>query len=280
MLAVSTLIWGTVFAQIPKVTRFDQFTYVVQSRDRSRQIAIFNDSDSTWRGRSRIMLLDTGTNREVATLRHGICDYLGYDDFPEVADTLTLMCDDSADPSGSSKTREIAILTLDVKTGQVLRWFAMGGKRHSMWFGPMFFGYWDDAQAMPMHKRATCPDVEPAFDPEAVSRTGIDRWTLPPTLFVVSRRDRPQEFTRWELWMIGPTTSEKPRRLLALPGNPSMAIVCGDGSDSATVPWRFLYVSHVINPFTKALFGDSGFRRGREGHVDVIDLATEQAVVK
>lgn len=259
---------GSVLAgQFPEVTRIDQTLDVVLSEDGSRQLVIFGESNQKWRGNSRIILMETATQREVATLRHGTCAVVSYrGEVPVWTDQVTMICNQSVNPAAKSRRGEIALLTLEVQTGKVLRWFPLGGRRHSMAFGPMFFGYWDDAVLIRAEKRAACPAVQPDVDLAAV--TGSPDSAMPGLIFVIARRDRAREFNRWDVWELPSNVTDMPRLIVTLPGDPTAADLCSP-ADQTHRRARLLYVFHAITPATQAL--PPGFRLA-SGRVDVVDL--------
>ena len=80
-------------AKVPAVTREFQSINLVLSIDHSRVLVIFEDSDdSATRAKHRMILLQTATLREVAVIRHGLCNNVAHEEFPQSAETLTLVC--------------------------------------------------------------------------------------------------------------------------------------------------------------------------------------------
>jgi hypothetical protein len=176
-------------------------------------LVIFEDSDdSATRANHRMILLQTATLREVAVIRHGLCNNVAHEEFPQSAETLTLVCYDSQDPREKTKNRSIALVTLDVKDGRVLRWFALGGKRHSMWFGPMFFGHYHDA-GMVRIRISPCPQVYPAV-PRSAYADAVSVSAYPDWVFVMRRRGPGKDFVSGDVWRVSSNLAEMPPDVL------------------------------------------------------------------
>lgn len=266
-------------AKVPAVTREFQSINLVLSTDHSRVLVIFEDSDdSATRAKHRMILLQTATLREVAVIRHGLCNNVAHEEFPQSAETLTLVCYDSQDPQEKTKNRSIALVTLDVKDGRVLRWFALGGKRHSMWFGPMFFGHYHDA-GMVRIRISPCPQVYPAVPPSAYA-DAVSVSAYPDWVFVMRRRGPGKDFVSGDVWRVSSNLAEMPQRIAALPGNPTAAVLCTDattGPGPNQTP-RLLHVSQLITPASQAMDQSPAFVDDQGHRIDVIDIVTGRII--
>ena len=266
-------------AKVPAVTREFQSINLVLSTDHSRVLVIFEDSDdSATRAKHRMILLQTATLREVAVIRHGLCNNVAHEEFPQSAETLTLVCYDSQDPQEKTKNRSIALVTLDVKDGRVLRWFALGGKRHSMWFGPMFFGHYHDAGMVPDPHIAVPPGVSRCTALSICRRR--KRFGVPDWVFVMRRRGPGKDFVSGDVWRVSSNLAEMPQRIAALPGNPTAAVLCTDattGPGPNQTP-RLLHVSQLITPASQAMDQSPAFVDDQGHRIDVIDIVTGRII--
>lgn len=216
-------------AKVPKDARLDRNTTVVLSGDQSRLLVIHRDDDLHFPAKHKVALLDMATLKTTADLPLGECtDPRGR--LPVMADQLTLVCYHSRPPDQPKRKPTIALVTIDLNRGEVVRWFPFGGERHGSWFGPMFFGYSYDVYVIPIDRdRATCPDG-PVLPQLESTRQPIEH----PHAVVVLARDKGDP--KGEVWFVSATATVPPRRVALLEERPTSAAICGPGS-------RLLYVT-------------------------------------
>ena len=206
--------------KVPSAEFIEKQTDIVVSKDEARLLVAHRASTFTYPQRHRVMILDALSLRTIQQLPLGDCRLL---DFRQFLEYVTVLCHDSQDPAEKKRRKTLALVTLDLNRAQVVRWFDVGGKRRGNWFGPMFFGYTDDAYLV----RVTTEDcaVIPGREARPDTLETVDASEHPAQVIVIARHDNP---IKGDVWFVGPDQTDAPRRVATLARTPYSARLCGE----------------------------------------------------
>lgn len=216
-------------AKVPRASMLAH-TELVLSRDQSRVLVVHSADRFKWPAKSRTVLLDARTLKQIVEWPLGRCtDVRGADALPAIADTLTLLCQDSRPPGQLHQRPTLAAVALNLPEEKVVAWSAVGGLRHGQWFGPMFFGYTYDTSAVTVETNGKkCPAD---FVEASTTSSGV-RY---PCRVIVLERSNGQH--KGEIWFLD-GFGASPRRVATLAETPTSATICGAASRVLVVRQR------------------------------------------
>ena len=215
--------------------------------------------DDNFLAKHRVAILDTARLRTIAELPLGKCWHHG-PGFPLAAEHVTMVCYHSRPPDDRSRKPTLAVVTVNLNRGVVVRWFPLGGERRGSWFGPMFFGWRYDVTAVDVSRQKQCPFVASLAEPAAEPLEDLH------LILVVNRSKGPD---KGEVWFVGKRPTELPRRIAVLPRTPGSAVLCRAESSDGAAGRLLLYVTEQL---------DFSAETPPPQRVDVVDLATGKLI--
>ena len=235
---------------------------------------VISADDQKATARHQLTGLDVETLQTRWTLRMGPCQYAGEHFADGTGSVVALFCDDVPNPSDAKAARELALVTLDMSSGRMLRRLPLGGQRRGMWFGPMFFGYYYESGVLAVQPASTpCPPLEPTVTPPDLPNANIQPRSGDRAFLVRRSSNRRAGFDQWEAWFDA-GTSDPPRRTPLAFGRVRTSLLCRDGqSESSASRVLLQVVVESGDPSTRRL---GEFRNAEGRTVTVIDVATAQ----
>lgn len=220
--------------KVPAAHPIEKDTTLVFSSDLTRMLMIHTISDFDFRAKHRVAVLETERLRTIAELPLGSCRTPG--PFPLSAEHLTMVCYHSRPPGDRTQKPTLAVVTVNIARGEVVRWFPLGGRRKGTWVGPMFFGWRFDVQTVTVREGtyATCPSFQGAPAVVPGKRKASE-------LVLVLNRDASPPQT--EVWSVSARHTEEPRRVTVFAGKADYAVLCDAAVPAADVGQaRLVYV--------------------------------------
>lgn len=244
-------------AKVPAAKIIASSTQLVLSSDFARVLMLHSADDMKFKAKHRVALLEMTQLKTMWDLPLGHCQSVRRD-LPAVTARLALLCYHSQPPRDAKQKPTLALVTIDLDRGEVVGWHALGGERHGIWFGPMFFGWTYDVNSVPVRQTRTC---------DSSDETTSDQAELPLVL------NRKSETSKGEVWLVNTQSVGPPRRLAVISGHPRSALVCTSVTGVPT-----LQVSVDLRT-TKEINAAPGFAPAFL-RVDTFDLATGQLIVQ
>jgi len=198
--------------RVPAADGIASETTVVVAGDLSHALLIHRVDRFKFRQNPRVLLLDIDTLQTRREFPLGDCGVFPLTkEFPAVADRLTMLCYHSRPAQDARRKPTLAVATVDINRGEVIRWSELGGERHGMWFGPLFFGWWYDVNPVIVKHRRACSSSEDVA-PDPLQR------------ILVLNRD--VESGTGDVWAWSSRIDGPPERLASLSGHPQSAVAC------------------------------------------------------
>jgi len=217
--------------KVPKARPFAESTQVVVSENEMKVLVVYQGDSTKWPARHSVLILDARSLKKQIELPLGACTILTDTAYAEM---LRLLCQGSTDPSAPTKARTFAFVVMDLDRGVVPTWFNLGGEHRGMWFGPMFFGFRDDARPVEV-RRDRCAVVGTEPKPPMTRDTNVyvadpSRIEALPVAedasdILVIARDKGA--SNGDVWFVGPEPTAIPRRVRELSRSPVSAVLCG-----------------------------------------------------
>jgi hypothetical protein len=250
----------TTRVKIPAAGPIATRTTLILSADRSRVLMVHTADDDNFLAKHKVAILDTARLRTIAELPLGKCWHHG-PGFPLAAEHVTMVCYHSRPPDDRSRKPTLAVVTIDMNRGEVVRWFPLGGERRGSWFGPMFFGWHYDVTAVDVREKKECPFVATIAEPAAERLDDLHQ------ILVLDRSKGPD---KGEVWFVGKRPTEAPRRIAVLPRPPGSAVLCrAESSDAAGR--LLLYVTEQL---------DFRAETPPPQRIDVVDIASGKLIAQ
>ena len=250
----------TTRVKIPAAGPIATRTTLILSADRSRVLMVHTADDDNFLAKHKVAILDTARLRTIAELPLGKCWHHG-PGFPLAAEHVTMVCYHSRPPDDRSRKPTLAVVTIDMNRGEVVRWFPLGGERRGSWFGPMFFGWRYDVTAVDVREKKECPFVATIAEPAAERIDDLHQ------ILVLDRSKGPD---KGEVWFVSKRPTEPPRRIAVLPRTPGSAVLCRAESADA-VGRLLLYVTEQL---------DFRAENPPPQRVDVVDIASGKLIAQ
>ena len=252
-----------------RTAEFRLATTLVLTPDQTRVALLF----SRTRPRNRnVIVLNAMTLQTELTLSMGPCRDGGNSQVQATGNTVTLLCEESRNPSDPKAKPELALVDLDTSTGRVVRWWSIGGTS----LGPLPGTAYEASATAALFSDAPCPPLEPVVRLQETLLT-VKSTSALARAFIVERRNKQKrtDYDTWDAWFDS-GLNEQPRRSgVAFERTGRGAIVCW--AEAGESKRQLLHVE-VERSGPGTILEPRVFRNAKQRKVVVIDVATGEVL--